>query len=338
MIKPIVKPLTATLSLLTLCIATIAYACQVPVFRYALERWPADNYEIVVLHDRPLTAADEIRVGKLREWDRQSPQSSNFQFRSVQVGQPDDKRGMTQRDREIWKAHGKPKSPILAVLYPSTAAEVPDRLIHAGPLRDLPLDSVVDSPLRRTIADRLISGESAVWIFVPSGNQEQDAAAYKRLTDQVAINEATLELPEQEEIVEEEAILEQVEIELRLDFSIVTLNRDDPKEQFLLKMLLGSEEDLNSIQQPMAFPVLGRGRVLYALVGKGINEETIGLASRFMIGPCSCQVKNQNPGFDLLMTYPWDEKIGAAKLSDPIPEVTGEPVLLTIPPGKSARP
>ena len=143
--------------------------------------------------------------------------------------------------------------------------------------------------------------------------------------------------PVQDEIEDEQSLLEQVDIELRLDFSILTLNRDDPQEHFLLKMLLASESDLEELNQPMAFPVLGRGRVLYGLVGKGISELTIGLASRFIIGPCSCQVKNQNPGFDLLMVNDWDEKIGTNKLSDPLPETTAAPVLLSIPPGRNAK-
>ena len=43
----------------------------------------------------------------------------------------------------------------------------------------------------------------------------------------------------------------------------------------LLQMLLNTEDDLKTMKEPMAIPVFGRGRALYALVGKGINEETI---------------------------------------------------------------
>ena len=222
-------------------------------------------------------------------------------------------------------------------LYPVTAQEVPDRLIAAAPLNAESVGNLIDSPIRQEIAKRLVGGESAVWIFVPCGDPKQDKVALDNLTRFVQQNEQSLELPEQEEVEDEQALLEQVAIDLRLDFSILTLRRDDPKEQFLLKMLLASEPDLEGLDQPMAFPVLGRGRVLYALVGKGISELTIGLASRFIIGPCSCQVKNQNPGFDLLMAVDWEKKIGTAKLSDPLPETSAAPVLLTIPPGRNAK-
>jgi hypothetical protein len=114
----------------------------------------------------------------------------------------------------------------------------------------------------------------------------------------------------------------------------VTLDRDDPREQALLEMLLASETDLEHLDQPMAFPVIGRGRVLYALVGKGIFEDTIAIASRFVVGPCSCQVKDQNPGFDLLMNVDWDEKIGGEVLSEEASGERSKPVLIQIPPGK----
>jgi len=44
-----------------------------------------------------------------------------------------------------------------------------------------------------------------------------------------------------------------------------------------------------------------------ALVGKGINNVMIDDACTFLSGPCSCQVKRQNPGFDILTSVNWDE-------------------------------
>jgi hypothetical protein len=101
--------------------------------------------------------------------------------------------------------------------------------------------------------------------------------------------------------------------------------------------LLNSESDLRDYKEPMAFPVFGRGRVLYAVVGQGISADTIRKASSFIAGPCSCQVKEQNPGFDLLLSCDWDELVGETFISEPIPEGDSEPKLLTIPAGR-ARP
>ena len=135
-------------------------------------------------------------------------------------------------------------------------------------------------------------------------------------------------------------MLEQVKVPLKIQFTTVRLNRDDPAEQFLLQSLLNSEEDLVDFDRPLAFPVFGRGRVLYALVGNGIASHTVRMASSFMAGPCSCQVKNQNLGFDLLLQTDWNKALGDILISDPIETVDTEanaPILLTIPPGRKSR-
>ncbi|MHC4505258.1 MAG: hypothetical protein ACYTFI_18295, partial [Planctomycetota bacterium] len=94
---------------------------------------------------------------------------------------------------------------------------------------------------------------------------------------------------------------------LKLAFSTLNLSRKDPREQLLVKMLTGTEKDLKDFAaEPMAFPVFGRGRALWALVGKGINEDNIAETCIFLVGPCSCQVKARNPGVDLLLTVDWE--------------------------------
>ena len=89
-------------------------------------------------------------------------------------------------------------------------------------------------------------------------------------------------------------------------------------------MLLGSEEDLAESKEPIAFPIYGRGCVLYALVGKGINAETIDEACAFLVGPCSCIVKEENPGVDLLVSADWDGQVRRQAVPErALPELTG---------------
>ena len=51
----IVPTKLASCLILLLFLASWATACQVPVFRYALERWVSDKYEILVINDGPLS-------------------------------------------------------------------------------------------------------------------------------------------------------------------------------------------------------------------------------------------------------------------------------------------
>jgi hypothetical protein len=74
----------------------------------------------------------------------------------------------------------------------------------------------------------------------------------------------------------------------------------------LAGMLVRCESDLADRSEALAFPVFGRGRALWPLVGRGINAKNVQEASEFLVGACSCQVKEQNPGFDLLLSADWD--------------------------------
>ena len=74
----------------------------------------------------------------------------------------------------------------------------------------------------------------------------------------------------------------------------------------------------------MAFPIFGRGRALYALVGKGINNDTIDAAGTDLTGPCTCTIKEQNPGIDMLMPVAWDELVERLPEADtPLPPLVG---------------
>ena len=46
---------------------TTGHACQVPVFRYALENWDPDMLEVVVLHDGALSDHQQQLISRLEE-------------------------------------------------------------------------------------------------------------------------------------------------------------------------------------------------------------------------------------------------------------------------------
>jgi hypothetical protein len=145
--------------------------------------------------------------------------------------------------------------------------------------------SLTDSPCRRDIAERLLNGDEMVWVLLQTGRTEADDAAAER--------------------IEQELKQPAVDGQPPLRSSLVRVSRNDPAEKLLTETLLSAEPDLHGRDEPMAFPVFGRGRVLYALVGAGINSETVRHALAFLTGGCSCTVKHENPGVDLLLTADW---------------------------------
>src|SRR5437764_2509646 len=75
----------ATLAFAWLLLPSPAPACNIPVFRYALERWRTDRaedrYEILVFHRGKLSAAEQAVVDQLRAAgdDRVTPANGDFE-------------------------------------------------------------------------------------------------------------------------------------------------------------------------------------------------------------------------------------------------------------------
>ena len=100
------------------------------------------------------------------------------------------------------------------------------------------------------------------------------------------------------------------DLSLQIGFSLLRIQHSNSDEQVFLQMLLNFESDLGELAgEPMAFPVFGRGRFLEPLVGRGVTRDNVFESSIYLCGACSCEVKEQNPGKDLLMSMNWDKAL-----------------------------
>ncbi len=292
------------LYILACCLGTpgaAASACSVPVFRYALERWPADDYDLVVFHRGTLVPQDQAALDWLERFESQSRHLcyANYTVHTVNLGAT-----LDESVRALWEAQSDAVLPWMVVRCPNSFPEA--GIVWSGRLDAAAAKRVVDSPLRQQTAERILKGQAAVWILLESGNKAQDDKAANKLQSELGkitrlLNPASLVRDSARETWGDEGAGSNQPIA----FSMVRLSRSDPAERMLVNTLLASEADLRSYAQPIAFPVFGRGRVLYALVGKGINEQNIGEACAFLVTGCSCAVKAENPGTDLLMLADW---------------------------------
>ena len=129
------------------------------------------------------------------------------------------------------------------------------------------------------------------------------------------------ELEEGEEL--DEAAM-QYDKDVKIKFSILRVSRKDLKEKRFLEFLLNCEKDLPGKKTPIIMPVFGRGRALFAYLEAGITKENILDAGKYLTGPCSCEVKAQNPGFDLLMSVKWDDLVNdTINIDVALPPLTG---------------
>ena len=210
--------------------------------------------------------------------------------------------------------------PQVLLLYPQDW----DRAAALVAFTESSLTNLVDSPLRQEIATRLLAGQSAVWVLVESEDKTRNDAAWETLQAELKRSEGVVELPSRDLIVSDDQYQADVDIELRVEFSAVRLEHGDEREDLLRSMLKGSEPDLAEFDDPIAIPIYGRGRTYFALVGAGINAETVEENGHFICGACSCEVKRDNPGIDVLMAVNWDDKIHGSVMSDIVlPELTG---------------
>ena len=299
-----------------------AYACSTPVFRYAMERWPADYYDGVLIHKGPLAGDDPASVLLQSE----QAEYLNLRLSKIDLASSASEQADLEPAERLKSQLGigvPEKLPALVLWYPWSKGRAAP--FWKGEFTPTMVKALTQSPKRKELARRLTEGETAVWIFIESGNATKDKAA-KQLIEQ----ELTSAVKELEEMAPD--LAEELEMPgLSYKFSILPVSRSDPKEQMLLEMLLKSEPDLDEYaDEPIVFPTFGRGRALFALVGDGINTDNLQEAIAFITGPCGCEVKMLNPGVDLLMAENWDasvmqfyQEFYETAEEEPLPELTG---------------
>lgn len=256
--------------------------CNIPVFRYALEHWPAGAYDVVAVHRGPLTEAQSAALNVLRT------SGANLEVDRIDLDQP------VPAKRKALLETLKLEAPGLVALYPGgeTAA-------WKGPLTAEAAAALVESPVRREVARQLLEGCSGVWLLLESGDRARDDAAAALLARELRRMEESLKLPPAHP---DDPPLRS-DLPVKISFSVLRVPRGDPAEAALASALLNSETGLRG---PAAFPVFGRGRALWAMAGEGLNPSTIAEAAGFLAGACSCEAKEFNPGFDLLFAADWE--------------------------------
>ena len=255
-----------------------AWACDVPVYRYALEHWNPDAYQAAILHQGPIDAESQALIASLEKQAGETPHT-NLAVQIIDADRP-----ANEAERTLCQGSPCGDGPLLVVRFPG-AARI-QGVAWEGRLTADAVAAATDSPCRRDIAHRLLTGDAVVWVLLESGRKDQDDAAAERIA-------TVLNRPTDEE-------------QPPITSSVVRVARTDPAEKLLTETLLSTEPDLRGRDEPMAFPVFGRGRVLYALVGAGISADTVRHALTFLAGGCSCTVKRGNPGVDLLLTADWN--------------------------------
>ncbi len=273
--------------------AGTAAACSIPVFRYALTRWRATPYVALVVHKEPLSEENTEAVKYLKKKASDRDTRPNLRVQKVNLN----------KEKDVPDDLKPEQTPRIMLMHPRLPPD--HRIMWKAQIKKQAVDRMVDSPVRQKLAKRLLDQHAAVWVLLKSGNEERDQRARKLLKEQLDRMEERIMLPMG---YEGPGSGSDSEDSGGVDFSMMELDREAAEEEALVSMLLHMEPGLTKdkySEEPMAFPIFGRGRVLYALVGEGINEQNIARVSSFLVGGCQCQVKSAAPGTDLLLAADW---------------------------------
>ena len=307
-----------TMRLATLIIAICtsgACACTIPVFRFALDRWEADKFHLVL----PQGVAKEPAIQDLLRPLRANGKANLDITTSTDIAQQDTVlRYSRQSDKPVW----------------------------SGKLDAATLGAVLDSPARKKLVQQLLAGDSVIWVIADSGSP-LDTVEVERIEKRLKFLEQVASLPIQDPNDPDSQLGPGPP--LKLKFTSLRLRRDDPAEFMLLRMLAGPKGEFDPATTSFAGAVFGRGRVLGAWPLAILDDASLEDACMFLVGRCGCRLKNESPGWDILLNLDWEKALPAATTSDakpaeaettiPLPQIRAAvPEVVTITAEKSDTP
>ena len=290
-------------------------ACQVPVFRFALERWPADNFRLLVASSGPVDKNLKSQLDDLQKSLETDTLPVNLELEVI------DLTTLTEAQRISLPGFEHLGEEPSMVLIPPKSWQT-DEPAWRGAATAENLARLLDSPARQRCADHILKGETAVWIVVECGDPEKNSRAKALLAAGLARASSLLEIPTG--VVRREDLNPSIEnidlddvlrsdIPLKISFVTETISRQDPAEAIFLPILV--EPEVLRSDEPLIVPVFGRGRTPGALPASELSVERLLGACEYLCGACSCQVKQGNPGYDLLLKTDWDGRLNSAVIT-----------------------
>lgn len=253
-----------------------ARSCDDPVYRYALTRWQRSAYATYYFY-RGREAEADAEVNRLLQKATSGDSHANLIFRKLNVDElkPD------SFEHSVWQRYKSDTLPVHLILTPRRTA------LFSGRLSPAMLSAIVRSPLRDQMARALCSGTAGVLLLMTTTDTAENERAEK-------VVKAVIGLAKKEQ---------------DRDVGFLKVARADKAERWFVAALLELEDDLKEIDKPMVFGIFGRARALEPYLSKGINEDLLAECLGYIQGPCSCEIKAQAPGMDLLTDWDWDGNI-----------------------------
>ncbi len=293
--------------LLLLIVACVAMACETPVYRYAMYRWQPAPYEVYFFHAETPNEQDQRVQELLTEFERGGDSRANVAYIPVNISADPDLASVPPDVKKAWLQRESKDLPAYFISTPYGVGIAFDQLDETK------VKVLVESPARKSLAAQLETGKLGVFVMLggkDAAETEATEALLNGLVTEVQEGKVSLYISPAKGAAASEA----QPATPNNDLGFIKIDRNNAEEQWFVRSLLAIEPDLADEERPMVFLVYGRARALLPYIGKGITRENLIREIEFISGACSCTVKEQNPGVDLLVRYDWDS--AAAALAD----------------------
>lgn len=322
--------LTVTLAAVLL-MAHSAGACSVPVFRYALERWPADLFEVDVFYRGALTPEERALVSRLEDQSQVNGGTVNWEVIHCNLDEE-----LADDLQAVGDSLGEGALPHVVLRRPGGRRR--SAVVWSGALSDVK-PSLWTSPARDELIERLSRGDSVVWLVFRGSDETASHQVVEQLQEQLPHLAAEIPLPAGVGSPGSELI---TNLPLEVRFSVLEVDGMSSDEVEFRNLVIRGVLDNVADNDALVVPVFGRGRAMTVLKAESVDDDAMAECSAFLCGACSCQVKQTNPGFDLLLAVNWDERLwGESHIelpaATPRPEADtandSEPTYVAIPAG-----
>jgi hypothetical protein len=168
---------TLVVTFASLLLAHSADACSVPVFRYALERWPADLFEVDVFYRGTLTADQRARVSQLEDQSQVNGGTVNWEVIHCNLDKE-----LAEDLRAVAAALGDIPLPHVVLRRPGGRRR--SAVVWSGPLSEVK-PSLWTSPARQELIQRLATGDAVVWLVFRGSGEAGSKQVVERLQDEL---------------------------------------------------------------------------------------------------------------------------------------------------------
>lgn len=310
--------LVALLAIALTVWSSAVQACNTPVYRYAMYNWQTAPYIVFYFYEGEIPEVDLAVHNTIEKLTEEWPPEANVQIEPIEVSDEKKMEMLPEFVIEEWKSYEDGKTPTYVVFSPFRAH------VYSGELDAESVQKLIESPARKKFGELLGEGNAAVMLLLTCPDEAENKKAEEALAE-------LQEMAESDEIPVEialppmglpgegdEASGEDAPDPNKLGIAVLKVDRNDPAEEFFVRMLMSIENDLHEYaDQPMIFAGYGRGRAMEPYIGKGITAQNLVDVVAFLAGACSCMVKEQNPGADLLMKWNWEATADKMAENDP---------------------